>query len=230
MWTQVTNNLAAKYLPDVDISGNMSEAEYVQRMTDSVHAHLHLDWELGMRGKEKLQIYLQANEGIEFKPYLKGTLTVGKKLLFRFRSGNVGLNGTMSMTNREQDPSCPCCGSNCEDVVHAVVQCPHYQPHRTHFLHNLRTLVGEHTFTEFSTKCDLNKCMCILSPKWWNETCRDDVCCLAKEFLCNLWQSRLRKVNGLHSSATNAIPTPQLGSASMGGAEVYGHLTTTPNS
>jgi len=46
MWTQVTNNLAAKYLPDVDISGNMSEAEYVQRMTDSVHAHLHLDWEL----------------------------------------------------------------------------------------------------------------------------------------------------------------------------------------
>jgi len=229
MWAKVASKLAAKYVPDVDTSGNMSESEYVQRVTDCVRAHLHLDWELGMRGKAKLQLYLQANEGIEFKPYLKGPLTTGKKLLFRFRSGNVGLNGNMAMTNREQDPSCPCCDNSCEDVVHAIIQCPHYQSHRTHFLHNLHTLIGDHTFAEFNTKSDMDKCLCILSPKWWNEAYRDDICCLAKEFLCNLWQSRLGKINGPQASSANTTPAPQLGSASMGGAEVYGHLTTTPN-
>jgi hypothetical protein len=216
-------------MPDVDSLEQYDKDTFADDVKDRVYAHECLAWEMNMRGKEKLALYLDANEGMDFKDYLKGHLTLGTKLMFRLRSGNVALNGVLAMTDNQQVPSCPCCASDCEDVVHVLVNCPFYHSHRAHYLQCLRDVVGAAAFDAFNAKSDRNKCLCILSVKPWDELHRTLVCDLAKEFMCRVWQSRMQKVNALLTSAGQVTPTLQSGSVSLGDAEVYGQLTMTPN-
>ena len=90
----------------------------------------------------------------------------------------------------------------------------------------LRRVVGEVAFNEFVGKSHVQQTVCVLSPDKWDQCHRVSVCRLAKEFMCKIWHARMRKV-----SASLAAPgTSQSGAAPSRGAEVYGQLTTTPNS
>jgi hypothetical protein len=228
VWSCMMSDLLKKYLPHVDVQ-LLEEPSYMQQVKDCVYAHESLNWEVIMRGKEKLQLYLDANEAIEFKPYLKGFLYLGTKLMFRMRAGKVALNGMLYKPNRQHDPSCPCYASKCEDVVHTLIDCPVYCPHREHVMTCLHSVIGSAAYHEFACKSPSAQAVCILSPKGWHESHQPCICQLAKEFPCMIWHCRACKVNGPLTLAEQIPSSPQNASASIGGAEVYGQLTTTPN-
>jgi hypothetical protein len=77
-WLKLTDHLMEKYTPDApsnDVDRTLSAV--TQDIKDRVFAHACLDWEHSMRPKEKLRLYLEANEDMEFKPYLEGYLDMG---------------------------------------------------------------------------------------------------------------------------------------------------------
>ena len=62
----------------------------------------------GMCEKSKLRVYREFKEDFECRKYLHGVSDMGSKLLFRFRSGNHGLNEELG---RHIVPSRSECGS-----------------------------------------------------------------------------------------------------------------------
>ena len=203
-------------------------SDVTQDIKDRVFAHACLDWERSMRPKEKLRLYLEANEDMEFKPYLKGHLDMGTKLMFRFRSGNIALNGMMALNNNAQDPQCPCCGAATEDVIHALAECPLYLTHKMLFVSQVQSVVGESS-PSLAHASHKDFALKVLSPSCWEECHRASICHLAKEFMCRVWQSRVQQVQGGSSLTVPAATLALNGSASQGGAEVYGQLATAPN-
>jgi len=228
MWTKVVGDLAKKYALDTADHNALPDKQYAQLVKDSVAAHEHVARDVSMRGKPKLELFLQANESMEFKPYLFGPLSLGTCLMFRFRSGNIALNGPMALSNRALDPSCPCCGAECETVVHCLTQCPAYADVRSDFLSQLSRVVGGDDFQQFSSKSDVDKTICLLSPKWCPECMRSEVCALVKQYMCKVWLSRKHHQAQSPQAAVTVSQTPPNGSAPSGGAEGYGQLTMPP--
>jgi Reverse transcriptase (RNA-dependent DNA polymerase) len=230
MWSKIVGDLCTKYVPDiVPLIPQMSVDAYRQHVKDVMIAHASLDWELNMRGKEHLHMYLQMNEGMDVKPYILGPLSTGQKVMFRMRSGNVALNGVRAKLDANVNPSCPYCDCPCEDVTHVVVSCPAYDGDRDALLCALKDVVDANTLDAFLAKSDDMKTMCLLSPKQWDVCYRDEVTKLMVDFLGKLWQTRKRKADQSSTLPSQDSMSSQLGSASAGGAEVYGHMTTTPN-
>ncbi len=228
MWTKVVGNLANKYSLDTPENHALSDERYAQLVKDTVAAHEHVARDISMRGKPKLELFLQANENMEFKPYLFGPTSFGTSLMFRFRSGNIALNGPMSLTNHAIDPTCPRCGDACESIVHCLIQCPAYDACRSYFMSQLSDVVGERGFQEFLSKRDVDQTVCLLSPRWCVESVQSAVCNLVKQYMCEVWRNR-RQHQPPHTPplATVSRTSPN-GSAPTGGAEGYGHLTTPP--
>ena len=157
---------------------------------------------------------------IDFKRYLHGPLSLGSRLMFRFRSGNVALRGPMSLSDRTVSPACPCCGADEESVVHCLVQCPLYAPARAVCWSQLSQAVGDAVFASFLSASPSEQGVRLLSHRWWAPSIQPDVCGVVKQFLCDLWGSRKRHLAGAQVSRTHSR-----GSAPSGGAEGYGQLT-----
>ena len=228
MWSKRVSDLYNKFTPDAQLDANITEKQYIQLIHDSVAAHEQYQRDMSMRSKPKLDLFLRANDNTEFKPYLRGPLTLGCRLMFRFRSGNIALNGPLAFSNREHDPSCPCCGAECESVVHCLIECPAYNETRCEFLSEVRRVVGEHAYQVFESSSSVDKAVCLLSHKWCDESLRSEVCRLTKQFMCKVWSSR--KVCCVSSARPLLVsqPPPSSGSASPGGAEGYGQPTMPP--
>ena len=158
--------------------------EHVVR--DCVEAHYHVERELSMRSKERLNLYLHCNEDPTFKQYLHGTLTQGTKLLFRFRSGNVALNGALAFSDEQHDLSCPCCGAHDESVLHALLECPQYAPARMCLLHEVQNVVGPDVMVQFQARSSFDQCVALLGMKFWGDKA-GQVCEAVQRFLCKSW-------------------------------------------
>ena len=143
---------------------------------------------------------------MEFKPYLFGPLSFGSRLMFRFRSGNIALNGPMATSNRDRDPSCPCCGAECESVVHCLVQCPAYDQCRSAFESQLRHVVGDDEFQHFVSKSDVDRAVCMLSHKWCPESVRLDACLLGQTV--SVYCVALSHVSPCTTANPDGTPTP----------------------
>jgi hypothetical protein len=225
MWSQYTQKLKDKYIPAIDLRA-CSASHVSQAVEDAVMAHESLHLDITMRTKPKLHLLAEANEGIDFKPYLRGRLDFGTKLLFRFRAGHVALNGVL---DNMADPSCPCCGSERETVAHTLIGCPTYQQHRQILFSELGSLLPNSSFTNFLSSSPEHQAMCIISGKYWPEQHRASICHMAKEFLCRMWKTRMQVVQGGGSLTVPDLANQPFGTASFGGAEAYGHLATAPN-
>jgi hypothetical protein len=225
LWLQCTQKLKDKYIPSLDLRA-CSASNVSQAVEDAVMAHESLHLDIAMRTKPKLHLLAEANEGIEFKPYLRGRLDFGTWLLFKFRAGHVALNGVL---DNMADPSCPCCGSERETVVHTLVGCPSYEQHRQLFFAELGSLLPASSLTPFLSSSPEHQAMCILSGKFWLDQHRASICHLAKEFLCRVWNTRTQFMQGGESLTVPDLADQPSGTASAGGAEAYGHLATAPN-
>ena len=225
MWTKLVEDLVNKYALDTPHVQGLADKQYDQLVKDSVAAHEHVARDISMRGKPKLELFLQANENMELKPYLSGPLSLGARLMFRFRSGNIALNGPMALSNRTLDPACPCCHAECESVTHCLVQCPAYDQFRADFMSHLRQVVGDVEFQRFMSGSDVDKTVNLLSPKWCPESMRFEVCTLVKQFMCKVWLNRNLHMSQRPGHTLTLSQTPPFGSAPSGGAEGYGQLT-----
>ena len=76
-------------------------------------------FEEGLNGKVKLDMYIRFGKKVEFKRYLRGVGDAGTRLLFKFRSGTHGLNEELGRhRGRESKSECVLCGAECVSVVH----------------------------------------------------------------------------------------------------------------
>ncbi|CAB1121545.1 unnamed protein product [Ectocarpus sp. CCAP 1310/34] len=85
------------------------------------------------KDKEGLEVYGMLKEGIGFKDYLHGPMDAGTKLKVKFRTGDIGLRERRRRhrTVDEEDDEIKCaCGSECDDRVHVVTECPLYKKER----------------------------------------------------------------------------------------------------
>jgi Reverse transcriptase (RNA-dependent DNA polymerase) len=232
MWSKVIEDLQKKYvLSHNDVRSTRSDESFVQAVKDSVLAHETMQCDMDMRTKPKLHLYSEANEGIGFKPYLHGKLDLGTKLMFKFRSGNIDING-VNDTGASLRQHCPCCNAECESITHALTECPFYQQHRTHFINGLRSFLPVQVVEHFLSKPLHEQAVSIISANQWPEQHQASVSRLAKEFMCRVCHCRDQKLQGSMEALAGRdsdAAQPNHGAASSGGAEVYGHMTTAPN-
>ena len=80
-------------------------------------------FEEGFNTKVKLNMYKWFCKSVEFKKYLHGICDAGSRLLFKFRSGTLGLNKKMGRhRGREGKTECSLCRNECEIVSYGSVQ------------------------------------------------------------------------------------------------------------
>ena len=75
---------------------------------------------------------------VEFKKCLHAVSDAGTRLLFKFRSGMLGLNEELGRRRcREGKLECTLCGAECESVVHVLWECTAYSSSRASFTEKL---------------------------------------------------------------------------------------------
>lgn len=80
-----------------------------------------------------LEVCGRLNEGIGFKEYLHGPMDEGTKLKVKFRTGDIDLQERRRRFRKvDEDDKFKCeCGTECEDRVHVVAECPFYNKERS---------------------------------------------------------------------------------------------------
>ena len=94
-------------------------------------------FEKGLNSKVKLSLYRTFGKIVEFKKYLRGVSDAGTRLLFKFRSGELGRH-----RGREGRKECLLCDAECESVSHVLWDCPAYASIRSAFMLELRRELG----------------------------------------------------------------------------------------
>jgi len=99
---------------------------------------------LGINKTSKLALYKTRKENIKLNinTYLRGTMTPGKRLKLKLRSGTHALGNELKRwSSRNNNGCCKCCASDkLEDVIHFVSQCSKFSGNRKDFLKNLLDL------------------------------------------------------------------------------------------
>ena len=147
--------------------------------------------------KSELKLYTQLKENPGFKAYLRGPMTLGKRLKFKFRSGSVPLNAKMAKVTNSGDAECKLCHTEKEDPVHFLMRCHSYTELREEMFTRIRNLDAD-LFQTFRTLNDLEAAAALLSESYWDvftETVDD----LVKDFLAEAWKIRCNFTYGMNS-------------------------------
>ena len=87
--------------------------------------------------------------------------------MFKFRSGNNGLNGELGRhRGKNDDRQCKLCGEECGSVVHVLWECPVYDTIRNIFMEDLNNLLGG-SFEEFSALNNFERTGFVLGCENW---------------------------------------------------------------
>jgi Reverse transcriptase (RNA-dependent DNA polymerase) len=180
-----------------------------------------------MKERRKVDAYNSLEDKLELQTYLKGPLTLGAKLKFKFRAGSHGLGeetGRRAGVNRE-DRVCEFCCCGVESVAHFCWECPIYDAMRMPFLAELETCIGHAQFADLMA-CDVEKrTSMILSHVRWGEV-SESVDKVLQKYLVDAWVTRCShkyKEKSFYKDM-NVVCTAVVR------REVYGQLTTAGNS
>ena len=124
---------------------------------------------------------------------MKGPLTIGAKLKFKFRAGSHGLaeeTGRRAGVVREERV-CEFCCDGVENVAHFCWTCPLYNVMRETFLAELETCLGSGRFDDLMS-CDVDeRTLMVLSHERWGDAANPLDASLQK-FLVDAWVCRCK--------------------------------------
>ena len=147
--------------------------------------------------KSELKLYTQLNEKHGFKSYLRGPMTLGKRLKFKFRSGSIPLNAKMAKVTNSGDAECKLCYAEKEDPVHFLMCCHSYTELREEMFTKIQNL-DANLFQTFRTLNDLEAAAALLSESYW-ENYTEAVDEIVKDFLAAAWKVRCNAIYGSNS-------------------------------
>jgi len=144
-----------------------------------------------LKDRRKIDAYNSLNDKLELQPYLKGPLTIGAKLKFKFRAGSHGLaeeTGRRAGAVREERV-CEFCCNEVENVAHFCWICPLYNAMRTPFLADLETCLGSDCYADLMARDVEERTLMVLSHTRWGDAAKTIDDCLQK-FLVAAWVCR----------------------------------------
>jgi len=166
----------------------------------------------------KVEAYHSLKDMLEFQPYLRGCLTLGTKLKFKFRAGSHGLEeetGRRQGHAREQRVCKLCDQQEVESVDHFIWSCPLYTTTRTAFIDSLTSCCDEQTLSSFLAKDNHERTTLILSHSHWGKA-SSAIDSALKDYLASAWVTRCNALYGEKSffKDTSAI-TSHMGAAAQ---------------
>ena len=147
--------------------------------------------------KSELKLYTLLNELNGFKSYLRGPMTLGKRLKFKFRSGSVPLNAKMAKVTNSDNSECTLCHAEKEDPVHFLLRCRLYADLREVMFTKICNLDAD-LFQTFRTMNDLEAAAALLSESYWDKF-GEHVDEIVKDFLAAAWKIRCNSIYGIQS-------------------------------
>jgi hypothetical protein len=145
-----------------------------------------------LEGGRKMEAYHAFKDKQELQPYLKGCLTLGALLKFKFRAGSHGLEEEIGRRRGEDRKNrvCRLCEEDeVESVAHFLWSCPLYADPRDTLMDSLHSKCDEQTLSSFLKKDTQERTTLILSHAHWGKAANDIDQCL-KEYLVSAWVLR----------------------------------------
>lgn len=133
-WGRVVKNVwNGVFSDEEDTSATGSLGGFKEQISEALAEREDLHLRRAVREKEGLKVYGMINERIGFKEYLDGPMDEGTKLKVKFGTGDIALEERRRRFRKvdDEDDKFNCdCGSECEDRVHVVAECPLYDQER----------------------------------------------------------------------------------------------------
>ena len=146
-----------------------SKKSFLTCIQDLTKEREHKEYERGLNGKVKLQVYRLFSKCVEFKKYLHGVSDEGTRLMFKFRSGTHGLNEELGRhRGKEGKSQCTLCGCECESVTHVLWECSVYSNIRSNFMAKLNAILGD-KYSDFVALSNIEKTAFVLGSELWEE-------------------------------------------------------------
>jgi hypothetical protein len=148
-------------------------------------------------GGRKIDAYRSLGDSIALQPYLKGCLSLGARLKFKFRAGSHGLGEELGRRRgvAREDRSCELCGGDVESAAHFMLVCPAVGDLRANFLSSLRSTIGDDRFRDFTAlSLDLQALRLLASSPWGSLA--GEVDCLVQDYISRAWKLRSIVLHG----------------------------------